>query len=127
MTPLVSHIRMFSRRTPRPGIVLGAGYRARARAAENHAHLVHPFARELQRVQQGRPGDDRRAVLVVMEHRDLHGAPQLFLDQETLRRFDVFQVDAAEGRLEQLAGANDLLRIQRRQLDIEDIDIGKTS
>ena len=61
-----------------------------------------------------------------MEDGNLHGAPQLFLDEETFGRFDIFEVDAAEGRLEQLARADDLLWILGGQLDIEDVDIGET-
>jgi hypothetical protein len=36
-------------------------------------------------------------VLIVMEDRNLHAFAQLALDIKTIRRFDVFQVDAAEG------------------------------
>jgi hypothetical protein len=43
-------------------------------------------------------GDDRRAVLVVMEDRDVHQLAQALLDDEALRRLDVLEVDAAEGR-----------------------------
>ena len=57
-----------------------------------------------ERVQQSGAGDDRGAVLIVVKDRNLHRPPQLFLDDKTLRRFDVFQVDAAERRLQQLAG-----------------------
>src|SRR3546814_11020729 len=44
-----------------------------------------------------RADDDRGAVLVVVEHRDVHALAQRGLDLEALRRLDVFQVDAAEG------------------------------
>ena len=80
---------------------------------------------DLQGVQQAGAGNDGGAVLIVVEDRNLHGAAQLFLDVETLRRLDVFQVDAAEGGLQHLAGADDLLGVLRGQLDIEDVDIGE--
>ena len=97
--------------------------RARARAVEDHAHLLDALAREFERVHERCAGNDRGAVLVVVEHRDLHRPAQFFLDQKTFRRLDVFQVDAAEGRLEQLAGADDLLRILCGDLDIEHVDV----
>ena len=70
-------------------------------------------------------GDDGGAVLIVVEDRDLHGLPQLLFDVEALRRLDVLQVDAAEGGLQHLAGADDFLGIFGGQLDIEDVDIGE--
>ena len=74
---------MFSRPHAQPDVVLGAGNRARARAVEDHPHLVDALARHFQRIQQRRAGDDRRAVLVVVEDRNLHRPPQLFLDDES--------------------------------------------
>ena len=49
----------------------------------------------------------------------------VFFDVEALRRLDVFQVDAAEGGLEDLAGADDFVRILGVELDVEDVDIGE--
>ena len=43
-----------------------------------------------------------------------------------LRRLDVFEIDAAEGRLERLDDADDLFRILRVQLDVEDVDVGES-
>ena len=80
---------------------------------------------DFQGVDQRRAGDDGGAVLVVVEDRDVHGLLQFLLDVETLGRLDVLQVDAAEGRLEQLAGLDDLVRIFRVELDVEDVDVGK--
>ena len=70
-------------------------------------------------------GDDRRAVLVIVEDRDVHDLLQLFLDVEALGPLDVLEVDAAEGRLENLDGADDLVGILGVQLDVEDVDVGK--
>ena len=50
---------------------------------------------------------------------------RVFLDVEALRGLDVLQVDAAEGRLQQLAGLDDLIRILGVELDVEDVDVGK--
>ena len=116
---------MFSRRTPRLDVVRGAGDAAGAGAVEHDLDFVDALADQLQRVQQRRAGDDGRAVLIVVEDRDLHGPLQFFLDGEAFRRLDVFQVDAAEGGLEQLAGADDFVGVFGGQLDIEDVDIGE--
>ena len=62
-------------------------------------------------------------MLVVVKDRNLHGAPQFFLDDKTFRCFDVFQVDAAERRLKQLACPDDFLRVSRGELDIEHVDV----
>ena len=52
-------------------------------------------------------------------------ALQPLLDLEALRRLDVLEVDAAEGRLEQLDGADELLGIVGGDLDVEDVDVGE--
>ncbi len=50
---------------------------------------------------------------------------QFFLDVEALRRLDVLQVDAAEGRLQKLDRADDLVRILGVHLDVEDVHVGE--
>src|ERR1019366_10522093 len=45
---------------------------------------------------------------------------------ETLGRFDVLQIDAAERRLQQLTGSNNFLRIFGGKLNIEDVEVGET-
>ena len=57
-------------------------------------------AGQMQRVDDAGRRDDRGAVLVVMEHRNVHHLAQAFLDDETVRRLDVFQIDAAEAGAE---------------------------
>ena len=47
-------------------------------------------------VDQAGRGDDRGAVLVVVEDRDVHQLAQALLDDEALRRLDVLEIDAAE-------------------------------
>ena len=103
----------------------GGGQARRARAVEDHAHLVDFLAHELQGVQQRRAGDNGRPVLVVMKRRDRHRLPQGFLNVEAFRGFDVFQVDSAAGGLQELAEFDDVVRVLRAHFQIEDIDIGK--
>ena len=67
------------------------------------------LADHLQRVQQRRQHDDRRAVLVVVEDRDVERLAQAPLDLEAARRGDVLEVDAAEDRRDRLDRADDLV------------------
>ena len=84
-------------------------------AAPDPAH--HDLAvRELladhaQRVAQRAEDDHRRAVLVVVEDRDVEQLAQPRLDLEAARGRDVLEVDAAVGRGEDLDGADDLLGV----------------
>ena len=51
--------------------------RRRARARAHELDLLDVLADHLQAVEDRRGDDDRRAVLVVVEHRDLHALAQL--------------------------------------------------
>ena len=64
-------------------------------------------------------------MLVIVEDRDFHALAQLLLDIEALRRFNIFEVNAAEGGLQ--AGNNfyQLIWIVFTDLQIEHIDVGK--
>src|ERR1700690_2674190 len=64
-------------------------------------------------------------MLVVMEDRNLHGALEFLFNLEALGGLDVFEIDSAEGGLEQLAGSDHFLGIFAGQLDVEDVDIGE--
>ncbi len=57
----------------------------------------------LQRVEQGGPGNDGRAVLVVVHDGDGKFFLQAFFDLETVGRLDVFEVDAPERGLQRLS------------------------
>ena len=88
--------------------------------------FVHLLAHQLQRVHQGRARNDCRSVLIVVEDGNLHRLLQRLFDVEAFRRFDVFQVDAAECRLQQLAGLDDFVGFMGIELDVEHIDIGES-
>ena len=57
------------------------------------------------------------------------GMSQLFLSASSISkhsgRLDVLEVDAAEGRREHLAEADDLLGVLGVDLDVEDVDVGE--
>ena len=90
---------MFAHRQPEADQQVQAGQRRRAGAGGDELDLGDVLADMLQRIEDRRADDDGGAVLVVVEDRDLHALAQLRLDVEALRRLDVFEVDAAEGRL----------------------------
>ena len=83
------------------------------------------LADEPQPVADGGRDDDRGAVLVVMEDRDLHPLAQLGLDHEAFRRLDVLEIDGAEGRLERGDDVDQLVGIVLVDLDVEDVDAGE--
>ena len=76
------------------------GDRGRTGAGHHQPYVGDVLLHHAQAVEHRRSGDDRRAMLVVVEHRDLHALTQFLFDVETLRRLDVFQVDTAEGRFQ---------------------------
>ena len=80
-----------------------------------------------QRVEQRGGRDDRRAVLVVVEDGDVHRLLERFFDVEALGGLDILEVDAAEGRLQELAALDDFVGILSVEFDIEDVDIGEAS
>ena len=75
---------------------LDAGDRGGAGAVHHHLDVVEIAAGQVQRVDQPGGGDDRGAVLVVVEDRDVEQLAQALLDDEAFRRLDVLEIDAAE-------------------------------
>ena len=73
-------------------------------------------------VDERRAYRDRGAVLVVVEYGDAAAFAQLALDDEALGRFDVFEVDAAERRLEARDDVDQLVGITLVDFDIEHVD-----
>lgn len=57
-----------------------------------------------------------------MEDGDLHALAQFALDEEALRCLDIFEVDAAEGRLQRGDDIDKLLGVFFVDLDIKHID-----
>ncbi len=76
-------------------------------------------------VDQAGRRDDRRAVLVVVEHRDVEQLLQLGLDAEALGALDVLQIDAAEGDADVLDHGDDLVGVLGGNLDVDGIDVGE--
>ena len=104
-------------------VLLGAGHRRRSGADEHHFHVREPLAGELQCIDQRRAGDDRGAVLIVVEDRNLHLAAQPPLDDEALGALHVLEVHAAEGGLERLHHLAEGVDVPRVHLDVEHVDV----
>ena len=104
-------------------IEAGEGRGAGARCDDPDFGYV--LSRQLQSVEDRSGDNDCRAVLIIVKNRDGHAGLQLLLDLEAFGRLDVFQIDAAEGRLERSDRRNHLLDFRGVDLDIEDIDAGE--
>src|SRR5579872_2061888 len=106
-------------------VVLRACDSGGAGAVEDDANIGNIFANEFERVEQRRAGNDRRAVLIVVEDGDLHRLAQRLFDLETFGGFNVFEVDSTECGFEQLAELDDLRGILAVNFDVEYIDVGE--
>ena len=82
-------------------------------------------AGELQRVDQAGGGDDGGAVLVVVEDRDVDQLAQPLLDDEAVRRLDVLEIDAAEGRPEIAHAVDELVDVLGVDLEVDAVDVGE--
>ena len=125
MTPLVSHSTTLSAGRPIVFKQLDAGDRGGAGAVDHHLDVRELAAGQVQRVDQPGGGDDRRAVLVVVEHRDVEQLAQPLLDDEALRRLDVLEIDAAEGRVQETHAIDELVDIAGVDLEIDRVDVGE--
>src|SRR5208283_34027 len=95
-------------------------------AVEYDTYVLDRFADYLQGIQQRRSRNNCRAMLVVMEYRNLHPLFQGLFDVEALRRLDILQVDATKRRLQQLANLDHIVWICRIHLKIEYVHVRKT-
>ena len=82
-------------------------------------------AGQMQGVDQTGDRDDGGAVLVVVKHRDVHRLTQPLLDDEAIRRLDVFQIDATEGWAEELHAIDEFVDVLGAYFQVDGIDIGK--
>ena len=104
---------------------LGDGDRSRAAAVDNHLDLVHLAAGQAAGVEQSRTAADSRAVLVIVEYRNVADLFQTALDLKAARSGDVLEVDAAERAGDQLNGADDLVHILGRHTERERIHVSE--
>ena len=102
-----------------------AGDARGAGAGGGQRHVFDFLADDLQRVKHGGADDDGSAVLVVVEDRNVHALAQLALDDEALRRLDIFEIDAAEGRFQRGDDVDQLVGVALVDFDIEHVDAGE--
>ena len=104
---------------------LEAGDAGGAGAVANELGVLDFAAGQVERVEQAGRRDDRGAVLVVVEHRDVEQLAQPLLDDEALRRLDVLEVDAAPAFAEQLHAIDDLVGVLGRDFEVDGVDVGE--
>ncbi len=96
-----------------------------AGARHRHVKVLDAVAGEPAGVEQRREDHDRRAVLVVVEDRDVELVLQAALDLEAAWRGDVLEVDAAEAGRHQPHGLNDLVRVLGIEADRHGVDVAE--
>ena len=104
---------------------LHAGDGGGAGAVRHHPDVRNVASGQVKRIDQACRRDDGGAVLVVMEDRNLEALAKLLLDDETFRRLDILEIDAAEARRKHGHGLDEFLGVLRIDLEIEPVDIGE--
>ena len=96
-----------------------------AHAGDDDRTILRLLVDELEAVGETGKGHHRRAVLVIVEDRDVETFLQRVLDGEARRCGDVLEVDAPEGRGDSLDGLDDLLGVLRVEADRETVNAGE--
>ena len=91
-------------------------------AHAHHFDVLDALLLDLQRVEQAGAHHDGGAVLVVVEDRDVAQLLELLLDDETLGRLDILEIDRTEGGLQRADNLGQPLRIGLVHLDVETVD-----
>jgi hypothetical protein len=102
-----------------------ASERCGAGAAHHEFDLRNLLADDSQAIEKRGRGDDSRAVLIIVKHRNFHALTQLALDDEALRRLDILEIDRAERRLQRGDDFHELVGIALLDFDVEHVDAGK--
>ena len=97
----------------------------RTDAEGDDPHVLEALADDLQRVDERRRDDDRGAVLVVVEHRDVEQFGEPALDLEAARRGDVLEVDAAEDRRDVDHRLDDLVDVLGGEAERKGVDVAE--
>src|SRR5260364_375057 len=96
--------------------------RRRTRSGSSQFNGIQRFTDDFQTIEYGRSHDNSRTMLVIVEHRNLHPLAALALDNEALRRLDIFQIDAAECRCKRSNDLDQLGWLLFVHFNIEHID-----
>ena len=96
-----------------------------AGAVADEARRLDVAPRQRDGVDHAGGGDDRGAVLIVVEDGNVHQFAKALLDDETLRRLDVLQIDAAERGAEIAHGVDEGVGILGVDLKVDGVEIGE--
>ena len=88
-------------------------------------HRFQAAPGQVEGVDQRRRRDNRRPVLVVVEDRNVQAFAQALLDDETLRRLDVLEVDPAPALAEEAHAIDELVDVFGIHLEVDAVDVGK--
>ena len=102
-----------------------AGNACCAAAGGDNFDVFEVFICDLQRVGCCGPHNNGGAVLVVMEHRDVHALAAEFFHDKALWRLDVFEVDSPKSWPHGTDDVGELFRVCLVQFDVKAVDIGK--
>src|SRR5690625_2779261 len=118
----VKHEDVFWLRT-QGNVKIHAGNGSCTGTAYHKGDLVDFFVDQFKRIEQGCCGDDRGSMLVVMHHRNIKFFFEPFLDFETFRTFDVFQIDPSESGFQCFDYIDKFIGIVDIQFEIKDVDV----
>src|SRR5699024_435730 len=76
-------------------------------------------------LEAGGSADNCRAVLIVVEYWNIHPLAQFLFNIETFWRFNVFEVDAAEGRFKRGDDFNKFVRVEFINFNVKYINPGE--
>ena len=97
----------------------------RTRAIADKFCFLDVAAGEFDGVQNASSRYDRGAMLVIVKDRNVHQFAQALFDDETFRRANIFEIDAAEARPQIAHGIDEFVRVFCFDLKINGVDIGK--
>src|SRR5690606_10974687 len=102
-----------------------AGDGSGAGSRTNQLYARDVLADHLETVEDRSSRNDGRAVLVVVEDRNLHAFAKLLFDIEAFGSLDVFKIDPTQGGLQRRDDVDQLIRIVFVELDVKYINAGE--
>src|SRR3546814_18175599 len=97
----------------------------RALAVDDDLDILEITVRQIAGIDNPGRSDDSGAVLVVMEHGDVHSFAQRLLDHVAFVRLDIHQIDAAEAGLQPSEHAHNGVGVLFTQLNVAGTDISE--
>jgi hypothetical protein len=97
----------------------------RAGTVDDEPAALQVATGQLDRIDQAGGGDDRRAVLIVVEHGNVEQLLQPLFDDEAVGRPDILEIDAAERGTEVAHRIDELLGVFGIDQQVDGIDVGK--